>query len=142
VWSFEVQSLTAYSPDPYNGEISVGVNDVLAWSPGISAVTHRIYLDKVKENVDARSGCLVNGVSTAGLSYNPGQLEFDTTYYWAVDEVGGLPDNTIYTGQVWSFTTMPDISVIDPDLVGWWTFDEGEGSTALDWSGHGNHGAI
>ncbi|OHB55609.1 MAG: hypothetical protein A2173_01495 [Planctomycetes bacterium RBG_13_44_8b] len=139
VWSFEVQSLTTYNPDPYDGEISVGVNDVLTWSPGISAVSHRIYLDKVREKVEARSGCLVNGVSTAELSYNPGQLEFNTTYFWAVDEING---NTIYTGQVWSFTTMPDISIIDPDLVGWWTFDEGAGSTALDWSGHGNNGAI
>jgi len=142
VWSFEVQSLTAYNPDPYDGEISVGVNDVLTWSPGISAVSHNIYLDKVKENVDARIGCLVNGVSTADPEYNPGPLEFNTTYYWAVDEVNGSPNNTTYTGQVLSFTTMPDIPIINPDLVGWWTFDEGAGSTALDWSGHGNHGAI
>ena len=30
----------------------------------------------------------------------------------------------------------------DPNLVGWWTFDEGGGVTSLDWSGHGNHGTL
>jgi regulation of enolase protein 1 (concanavalin A-like superfamily) len=139
VWSFEVQSLTPYNPDPYDGEISVGVSDILAWSPGISAVSHRIYLDKVRDKVEARSGCLVNGVNTTALSYNPSQLEFNTTYFWAVDEING---NTIYAGRVWSFTTMPDIPITDTNLIGWWTFDEGVGRTALDWSGHDNHGAI
>jgi hypothetical protein len=142
VWSFEVQSLTAYNPDPYDGEISIGTDVVLVWSPGISAVSHKVYLDKVKSKIDARSGCLVNGKSTADPNYYPGPLELNTTYYWAIDEVGGPPDNTIYTGQVWSFTTMPDIPITYPNLVGWWTFDEGGGRTALDWSGHGNHGAI
>ena len=29
-----------------------------------------------------------------------------------------------------------------PHLVGWWPFDEGVGDTALDISGHGNHGTL
>jgi hypothetical protein len=142
VWSFKVQPQTASDPDPYDGEISVGVNDVFAWLPGISAVSRMVYLDAARENVEARSGCLVNGVSTTEPSYSPGPLDFDTTYYWAVDEIGSSPDNTTYAGEVWSFTTMPDIQISDADLIGWWMFDEGDGRTALDWSGHGNHGAI
>jgi len=27
-------------------------------------------------------------------------------------------------------------------MIGWWKFDEGHGSTALDWSGHGNDGTL
>ncbi|MFB0552804.1 MAG: LamG domain-containing protein [Phycisphaerae bacterium] len=30
----------------------------------------------------------------------------------------------------------------DPDLVGWWAFDETSGTTAYDSSGHGNHGTL
>ena len=30
----------------------------------------------------------------------------------------------------------------DPDLVGWWRFDEGSGTTAMDASGNGNDGAL
>jgi len=34
------------------------------------------------------------------------------------------------------------IGDIDDGLVGYWSFDEGEGGTAYDYSGHGNHGTI
>ncbi len=142
VWSFQIESETAYNPDPYDGDINIGPDVVLAWSAGVSAVSHNVYLDQVKANVDARSGCLVDGVGTTEPNYYPGPLDLDTTYYWAIDEVGGAPDNTIYTGATWSFTTMPDIQISDANLIGWWKFDEGAGSTALDSSGHGNHGAI
>ena len=30
----------------------------------------------------------------------------------------------------------------DPDLVGWWRFDEGSGTTATDFSGYGNNGTL
>ena len=30
----------------------------------------------------------------------------------------------------------------DPDLVGWWRFDEGSGTTAMDFSGKGNDGTL
>jgi hypothetical protein len=142
VWSFQIESETASNPDPYDGDISIDPDVVLSWSPGISAVSHKIYLDTVRENVEARSGCMVDGVDINVSNYSPGPLDFVTTYYWAVDEIGGAPDNATYTGEVWSFATMPDIQISDDSLVGWWTFDEGAGSTALDWSGHGNHGTI
>ncbi len=31
---------------------------------------------------------------------------------------------------------------IDPSLVGWWKLNEDFGSTAIDWSGHDNHGSL
>ena len=31
---------------------------------------------------------------------------------------------------------------VDPDLVGWWRFDEGSGTTAMDFSGNGNDGTL
>jgi hypothetical protein len=62
----------------------------------------------------------------------------DKTYHWRVDEFDGA--NT-HKGDVWSFTTLPIIEpAADPNLIGWWTFDEGMGDTALDWSGRGYHG--
>ena len=36
------------------------------------------------------------------MTYDPGALDFDTTYYWRVDEKN-LTGTT--TGTVWSFTT-------------------------------------
>jgi len=34
-------------------------------------------------------------------------LDFDQTYYWRVDEVNRAPDNTVFKGEVWSFTVEP-----------------------------------
>ena len=32
--------------------------------------------------------------------------------------------------------------VLDPNLVGWWRFDEGSGTVAADSSGHGRDGVL
>ena len=44
----------------------------------------------------------------ADTSYDPdGLLEIGQTYYWRIDEVNAAPDNTIFKGDVWSFTAEP-----------------------------------
>jgi tetratricopeptide (TPR) repeat protein len=43
-------------------------------------------------------------------------------------------DKPYREGNLWSFST--------GRMIGWWRFDEGRGSTALDSSGHDNHGTL
>jgi hypothetical protein len=44
----------------------------------------------------------------SGTAYDPdGLLEYGQTYYWRVDEVNAAPSNTIFKGEIWSFTTEP-----------------------------------
>ncbi len=38
--------------------------------------------------------------------------------------------------------TLSPVLVLDPNLVGWWRFEEGPGGVAVDYSGRGNHGAL
>jgi hypothetical protein len=38
-------------------------------------------------------------------SYEPGQLEWNTTYYWRVDEANNANADSPWTGPTWSFTT-------------------------------------
>ncbi|MBN1804847.1 MAG: hypothetical protein JW837_06320, partial [Sedimentisphaerales bacterium] len=38
-------------------------------------------------------------------SYEPGQLEWNTTYYWRVDEANSTNADSPWTGPIWSFTT-------------------------------------
>jgi len=48
-----------------------------------------------------------------------------------------------YKGNVWTFKTIPEITITDPDLIGWWKFDNiSGGDTVLDWSGYGNDGKL
>ena len=72
-------------------------------------------------------------------TYDPGALAIETTYYWSVDEF--TPAGTV-AGPVWSFTTLGAVPITDPDLLLYYDFETGEGSAAIDQSGHSNHGAF
>jgi len=129
VWSFWIPPRNAYNPFPVDGVEFVEQNVELRWTAGFGAKMHTVYIG---DNFD--------GVSNAagGLPQIPGvyvvnNLEFDKTYYWRVDEFD--PPAT-HKGDVWSFKTLPEISVTDPNLVGWWKFD----GNANDSSGNGNNG--
>ncbi|MFH1719364.1 MAG: LamG domain-containing protein, partial [Planctomycetota bacterium] len=136
VWSFLVPPKTAYQPGPADGARFVDPGVALSWEPGYGAKLHNVYFGDSFDDVNNAAGALPQ----ANATFDPGTLEFDKTYYWRVDEFDGA---ATHKGNVWTFTTMPAIAVHDdPNLVGWWTFDEGMGTTALDWSGHGNHGIL
>jgi len=136
VWSFWIQPRTAYNPSPADGAKNVLQDATLNWAAGMGASLHQVYFGDNFDDVNSASGAALQQDAT----YTPGTLEADKTYYWRVDEF----DNTgaTHKGTVWSFTTVPNVQITDPNLVGWWTLDEGEGTTAVDWSGHGNHGEI
>ncbi|MBA7482721.1 hypothetical protein ES707_18215 [subsurface metagenome] len=135
VWCFTIPPRTAYNPSPANGVKFVVPDVELSWTAGLGAKVHYVYFE---DNFDDANN-VTGGLYQTETTYTPGPLELEKTYYWRVDESDGI---TIQKGDVWSFKTLPDIPITDPNLVGWWKFDEGTGSTAIDWSGHGNHGAI
>ncbi len=136
VWRFTVPPMTAYNADPPDGTKFTDPDLTLSWSGGLSVKLHNVFFGDNFDDVSSAAGALPQ----ADAFFNPGVLAFDKTYYWRVDEFDGA---ATHKGDVWAFTTMPVIPVSnDPDLVAWWTFDEGSGTRALDWSGHGNHGEI
>jgi hypothetical protein len=138
VWSFSIPPRSAYAPSPSDGGQYVATDVTLNWTAGFEAKLHYVQFG---DNFDDVNNAAV-GAGTGGTtpSFSPGTLEVEKTYYWRVDESN--PPNPTVKGDVWSFTTLPVIPIEDPSLVGWWTFDEGQGGTALDWSGHENHGAF
>ncbi|MCH8218745.1 MAG: carbohydrate binding domain-containing protein, partial [Planctomycetes bacterium] len=89
---------------------------------------------------EARDASVKLGFFLSLPALDPGLLENDTTYYWAVDEIdSGFSANP---GPIWSFTTIGNIPISDESLLGWWTFDGTESGVVLDQSGHGNSGII
>ena len=136
VWSFVVPSRKAYHPDPPDGAKYIATEGTtLSWTAGMGAKVHTVYFGDNFADVNNAA----DGPPLADTTYTPGTLQSDKTYYWRVDEFDGLKT---YRGDVWGFTTLPDIPVSDPNLLGWWKLDEGQGTVAVDWSGHGNHGEI
>ncbi|HUT45642.1 MAG TPA: LamG domain-containing protein [Sedimentisphaerales bacterium] len=135
IWSFTVPTKTAYDQFPPDGSKYVDPNVQLSWTGGFGARVHYPYLGESFEDVNSATG----GSPQTQTTYDTGILELDKVYYWRVDEFDG---NTTHKGDVMSFSTLPPIPITDETLVAWWTLDEGMGTTALDWSGHGNHGTL
>ncbi|MBW7990474.1 MAG: LamG domain-containing protein [Planctomycetes bacterium] len=98
VWSFTTEG-AVQSVSPANGAVDVTQTPTLTWTPGLGA-SHEIYF-----GTDAGSLELKGSGNLGSESYNPGQLEWDTTYYWRVDEANNANADSPWTGPLWSFTT-------------------------------------
>ncbi|MCP4261260.1 MAG: LamG domain-containing protein [Planctomycetes bacterium] len=98
VWSFTTEGAVG-SPDPANSAVDVTQTPVLTWTPGLGA-SHEIYF-----GADAASLELKGSGNLGSESYDPGELEWDTTYYWRIDEANNANADSPWTGPLWSFTT-------------------------------------
>jgi hypothetical protein len=136
IWSFRLRAATASNPLPADGVKFVHPDQDLQWEKGLGTVFHTVYFGTSFDEVDQAA---TGGRMTIDPASDPGPLEVGKTYFWRVDEFDGLKTSK---GGVWSFTTLPAVTVTNPNLAGWWTLDEGEGITAVDWSGHGRHGIL
>ena len=98
VWSFTTEG-AVQSVSPANGAVDVTQSPILTWTPGLGA-SHDVYF-----GADASSLENKGSGNLGSESYDPGQLEWDTTYYWRVDEVNNANADSPWTGPLWSFTT-------------------------------------
>ncbi|MBW7991759.1 MAG: hypothetical protein FVQ84_17325 [Planctomycetes bacterium] len=99
VWSFTTEGAVG-SPSPAKGAVDVTQTPVLTWVPGVFADTHEVYFGS-----DAASLELKSSGNFGSESFGPGQLEWNTTYYWRVDEANNANADSPWTGPLWSFTT-------------------------------------
>jgi len=99
VWSFTTEGAVS-SPDPANGAVDVTQTPTLTWTPGVLGASHEIYF-----GADASSLENKGSGSLGSESYEPGQLEWNTTYYWRIDEANSTNPDSPWTGPLWSFTT-------------------------------------
>jgi len=117
VWSFTTEGAVE-SLNPVNGAVAVTQTPVLTWAPGLGA-THEVYF-----GTDAASPELKSSGNLGSESYDPGQLEWGTTYYWRVDETDNANTDSPWTGPLWSFTTA-NFLIID-DMESYNDLDEGD----------------
>lgn len=95
----------AYGPVPADEVTDVApAAPVLQWQASQDALEHDVYFGTSYDAVndaDAASDAFVGRQSETSLAL--GRLELGQTYYWRVDEVNGLPDQTVFKGDVWAF---------------------------------------
>ncbi|MHC4536009.1 MAG: LamG-like jellyroll fold domain-containing protein [Planctomycetota bacterium] len=135
LWSFTAVGFAAHSPDPSDGSRNALSDSILSWGAGSSAASHDVYFGTSRADVAAGTGDTFKG-NQLDETYVPEGLQDGSTYFWKIDEVEA-DGTTRHPGEVWSFKTRDD-----PALIGWWKFDEGQGSIAFDSSGYGNHGIL
>ncbi|MCH7558900.1 MAG: hypothetical protein IIB56_15815 [Planctomycetes bacterium] len=107
--------LKASRPNPPNGAVDVRQLPILVWSSGDQAASHQVYFgtdEEVVRNADTGSPEYKVSNDLGSESYDPGKLEWDTTYYWRVDEVNNVNPDSPWMGYVWSFKTA-DFLVVD-----------------------------
>jgi len=117
IWSFTTEGAVG-SPNPSKGAGDVTQTPVLTWTPGFGA-SHEVYF-----GTDAVSLELKGSGNLGSESYDPGQLEWDATYYWRVDEANNANTESPWTGPLWSFTTA-NFLIID-DMESYNDLDEGQ----------------
>ena len=98
----------ARNPQPAVGATGVALDTELTWRPGREAPSHKVYFGTDQQGRGRWHG---PGQTVTDHSFTPGALNFGTTYYWKVDEIGDGRDPT--TGEVWSFTTREYAAIDD-----------------------------
>ncbi|HUU16261.1 MAG TPA: LamG domain-containing protein [Sedimentisphaerales bacterium] len=115
VWSFTIEGGVG-SPNPSNGAVDIKQTPILTWTPGVYAASHQVYFGTDKEavrNADTGSPEYKGTRDLGAQSYDPGMLEWDTAYYWRIDEVNNTNPDSPWTGILWSFTTANFLIVDD-----------------------------
>jgi len=121
----------AGSPNPSSGAVDIKQTPLLKWNAGDDAVSHLIYFGADKEavkNADTASPEYKGSKELGAESYEPGELEWGTTYYWRVDQVNNVNPDSPWAGSVWSFTTANFLVVDDFE-----DYDAGENQIWYAW---------
>ena len=111
-----IDSRIAGAPTPSDGAVDVKQTLILKWSAGDQALSHQVYFGTDEEAVhiaDTGSPEYIGTRELGSESYDPGKLQWDTTYYWRVDEVNDANPESPWVGGVWSFTTANFLVVDD-----------------------------
>jgi hypothetical protein len=107
VWSFTTEGAVG-SPSPANSAVDVTQTPILTWTPGIFGASHDVYF-----GTDASALELKGSGNRGSESYEPGLLEWNTTYYWRIDEANNTNADSPWTGPVWSFSTASFLIIDD-----------------------------
>jgi len=106
--------IRAGNPKPVSGAEEVSQTPTLEWSAGGQAVEHDVYFGidpNAVAEADTSTADVYQGRQTE-TRFSPPELDWNSTYYWRVDEVNDLNSESPWKGGVWNFTTA-DFGIVD-----------------------------
>jgi len=146
----EVHDIFTFKPgmasvaNPADGQTEVDRDIVLTWLPAETAVMHDVYFGADFNDVNGADTTDTSGVYKGrqdATFYTPDEiLQWETTYYWRIDEVNEANPDSPWTGNIWSFTIGNYIVVDDFEDYDaafnqiWYTWRDGLGYGAPDGS--------
>lgn len=100
VWSFTTAPVPGQAniPNPTDGAANVGVDSDLSWTTGSDTTSHDVYF-----GINPTPGVAEFQGNQTGATFDPGTMDYVTTYYWRIDEIG---PGGVTEGIVWSFITI------------------------------------
>jgi hypothetical protein len=96
--------LKAFGAKPVNRATDVTQTPILEWKPGIQAASHQVYFGTDEDAVKNATTASSEYIGTRALgneSYDPGKLDWESTYFWRVDEVNNINPDGPWPGSVW-----------------------------------------
>jgi len=121
--------VSAWGPEPYQGQIDTPYDANLIWRQGDLASSHEVYFGTNWDDVnDANNSWDVGTTVYKGKQdpnkYEPDVLQLGRTYYWRIDEVNDSNGHR-WTGKLWRFTvadyiTIDDMEDYDEIWDGWY----------------------
>ena len=146
----------ASAPNPADGQTEVDRDAVLRWLPAETAVLHDVYFGVDFNDVNDADPTDMTGIYRGrqdAAFYNPDEiLQWETTYYWRIDEVNDTNPNSPWIGSIWSFTVgnylvvddFEDYNYFDNPI--WLAWKDGLGYGAPDdpnsYAGNGTGSAV
>ncbi|MHC4500129.1 MAG: LamG domain-containing protein, partial [Planctomycetota bacterium] len=97
----------ASEPNPRDGAHDVCPGVKLYWTAGDNAVDHNVYFGTGLSDVNASATAYLSHYGSNSISP---PLDYETTYYWRIDEVGATE---VWKGYIWKFATN-DGNAFDP----------------------------
>lgn len=98
---------SAWQPNPEAGAEDVSYLTSLTWNTGDGIVSERLYFGT--DFTAVQNGDVSVDMGLVSSPYIPAtQLDLNTTYYWRIEGSDGVDT---YAGNVWSFTTAPNIVI-------------------------------
>ena len=110
---FSMIPVRARTPEPAPGSVDILPNSVVTWRAGREAVQHTVIVGS-----DPNAMSLSASSSTSSLDLGLLDLQLGQTYYWLVDEVNEAETLTVWRGPLWSFSTVPYVTVDDFESYG------------------------
>jgi hypothetical protein len=141
--------IRAYAPNPGDGSTTAPPEPTLTWLPGKYAESHQLYFGtdyNAVANATTASPEYIGPRALGNESYAPGKLEWESTYYWRVDELSNTHPDSPWKGTTWNFTTTNYLVVDafegynDTDKQIWAIWHDGLGYWDLDMVFHPGNG--